>query len=294
VSHHMSRFIIGSLLLATSLCIVAPATPDKKPTAAEIVTKHLESIGSAEARSRVHGIRVKGLCTLTVRSGGLGAAQGEVLMASEGDKNLLKMVFQSEENPTWFKFDGDKASVSQFRPGRRTSLENFFAAYEGIIKEGLVGGTLSEAWPLLKLDAKNPKLESSGTKEVDGKNLLVLKYTPHKGSDMKILLFFESDTFRHVRTEYSQTIYPTDQQRIPGGRGLPSVTEARSSPARINVSETFSNFKDEQGLSLPHTYKFELSIQSDIRPALIDWVFELSDFKFNVPFDTSEVSLLRF
>ena len=67
----------------------------------------------------------------------------------------------------------------------------------------------------------------------------------------------------------------------------------RSSPARVNVSEVFSNFKDEQGLSLPHTYKFELSIQSDIRPALIDWVFELSDFKFNVPFDTSEVSLLK-
>ena len=159
--HILSRYIVGFFLIASSLCIVAPAPPDKKLTAAEVVTRHLESIGSTDARSRVHGTRVKGVCTLTVRSGGIGEAQGHVLVASEGDRNLLKLVFESEENPTWFKFDGDKTTVSQFRPGRRTSLENFFAAYEGIIKEGLIGGTLSEAWPLLKLDAKNPKLELS-------------------------------------------------------------------------------------------------------------------------------------
>jgi hypothetical protein len=130
-----------------------------------------------------------------VKEGGNGQAQGRVLLSSQGDMNLLKMIFEAEENPTWFKFDGNKASVSQFRPGRRNSLENFFASYEVIVKEGLLGGTLSEAWPLLKLEAKNPKLENAGIKQIGGKDLLALKYTPRKGSELKITLFFEPDTF---------------------------------------------------------------------------------------------------
>ena len=226
-----------------------------------------------------------------VREGGTGEAQGQVLLASEGEKNLTKLNFDSEQNATWFKFDGSKTTVSQFRPGRRTSLENFFASFEVLTKEGLVGGTLSEAWPLLNVTTKNPKLEYGGTKDLDGKKLITVKYAPHKGGDMKITLFFEPETFRHVRTEYSQTIYATDQQRIPGGRGLPAPTESRATPTRITAVEEFTDFKEEQGLNLPHTYKFELSIQSDIKPALINWTFDLSEFKFNSAFDQIQVGI---
>lgn len=275
--------------IAMSLC--AHANSDTKMAPAEVVTKHLESIGSAEARSRVHGTMIKGNCSITVREGGTGEAQGQVLLASEGAKNLTKLSFDSEQNVTWFKFDGSKTTVSQFRPGRHTSLENFFASFEMLTREGLIGGTLSEAWPLLNVQAKNPKLEYSGIKEVGDKKLIALKYSPHKGTDMKITLFFEPDTFRHVRTEYSQTIYSTDQQKIPGGRGLPAPTETRATPTRIAAVEEFANFKEEQGLNLPHTYKFELSIQSDVRPALINWIFDLSEFKFNSPFDQNQIGI---
>jgi hypothetical protein len=138
---------------------------------------------------------------------------------------------------------------------------------------------------------KNPKLESTGTKEVDGKKLIAMKYVPRKGSDLKIVLYFDPDTFRHVRTEYSQVIYANQQQRIPGGGGgMPSASAARASNTRIDAFEDFSNFKEEQGLTLPHTYKFELSIQSEIRPALINWTIDLADFKFSIPFNAAEVS----
>ena len=244
----------------------------------------------ADTRARVHGTRIKGLCTLSVKEGGSGQAQGEALLASQGGMNLIKLIFESEENPTWFKFDGNKIAVSQIRPGRRTSLENFFAAYEGLIKEGLFGGILSEAWPLFKVKEKNPKLENSGIKEVNGKKLIAIKYSPHKGSEMKIVLFFEPETFRHVRTEYNQTIYATDQQRIGSTSGLPAPREARATNARIVAYEEFSNFKEEQGLNLPHTYVFDLNIQSDIRPAIINWKLELAEFKFDAPFEQAEAT----
>ena len=57
---------------------------------------------------------------------------------------------------------------------------------------------------------------------------------------------------------------------------------------RYNFTEEFSDFKVEGGLNLPHTYKFHLSIQSELRPALVDWILNLTDFAFNVPFDPAQ------
>ena len=283
----VSLLMIGGCLLYSALVSV-PGIPDTKLSPVEVINKHLESLGAVDARARVRGTRIKGVAMMTVREGGTGQAKGQVLLASQGDKNLTKISFESTDGPMWFKFDGTKPSVSQFRPGRRTSLENFFASYEIIMKEGLIGGTLSESWPLLKLESKNPKLEFAGTKQIDGRDLIALKYAPRKGSELKIVLFFEAETFRHVRTEYSQTIYASDQQRIPSSRGLPAPSQQRAANARVSAIEEFSDFKEEQGLLLPHKYRFELSIQSDIRPALINWEFDLSEFNFSSPFDQAD------
>ena len=73
--------------------------------------------------------------------------------------NMVNMMFDAGEPSTSFRFDGTKTTVTQFRPGRHTPLEHFFAENEVIVGEGLVGGVLSESWPLLNLQEKNPKLE---------------------------------------------------------------------------------------------------------------------------------------
>jgi hypothetical protein len=274
------------ILLAVGICTF-PRTADKVAPA-DLVAKHLESIGAAEARARVRGTKIKGTCEINVKQGGVGQSTGQVVMASQGMQNLINMTFDSGEPSTAFRFDGNTTTVTQFRPGRHTPLEHFFAEHQEIVREGLVGGILSESWPLLSLEQKNPKLEYAGIKKIEGKQLHAIKYTPRKGSELKITLFFDAETFRHVRTEYEQTIYSTAQQRIPGGGGtLPSISNTRSAPQRLNVREEFSDFKPEGGLNLPHVYKFELSVQSDTRPMLIDWTFNLTDFNFNAPLDAS-------
>ena len=75
------------------------AKPDNKLTPADVVARHLESIGSAEARARVHSMMLKGNCLLTVRQGGNGQVDGHVLMASQGNQNLINMVFDSAAYP---------------------------------------------------------------------------------------------------------------------------------------------------------------------------------------------------
>ena len=256
---------------------------DQKLAPAELVAKHLEAIGPAEARASARGMKIKGTCLLTVRQGGTGQVDGEAVMASQGGMNLITMTFNSPDYPyESLKYDGKNFIASQFRPGFRTSLAQFFLTNDVLFKEGIVGGTLSASWPLLNLQDKNPKLEYAGLKKVGGKQMHALKYMPRKGSDLKITLFFDAETFQHLRSEYERTIYTTDQQRIAGGGGtLPSTSSPRSSNARINAVEEFSDFRSEGGLNLPHSYKFELSIQSEVRPALVDWTFNLTDFNFS-------------
>jgi hypothetical protein len=274
------------------ICIlVAPAVrPDNKLTPAEVISKHLESIGPAEARARVRGTRIKGASVVSVKLCGEGQVEGQALLASQGTANLINLKFETPEYPyELLRFDGKKFIAIPFKPGSRTCLAQFFQDNEVIFKEGLAGGILSESWPLLKLEEKNPKLEYSGLKKIGGRDLHALKYGPRKGSEMKIMLYFDPQTFQHVRTEYSQVLYANEQRRIGavGSSGLPAPNQTASN-ARIEAYEEFSDFKVEGGLNLPHTYKFHLSIQSELKPALVDWVLNLTDFAFNVPFDPAQ------
>ncbi|MGZ8844937.1 MAG: hypothetical protein ACXW3C_00570 [Pyrinomonadaceae bacterium] len=275
-------------LIAIAIISSLSAEADNKMAPADVVAKHVESIGAAEARARVNVAIIKGTVDLTVKAGGEGQATGQVLMASQGNQNVVNMTFEGGEPTTAFAYDGSKTSVTQFRPGRHTALEAFFAEHQEIVREGLVGSVLSASWPLLNLQQKNPKLEYAGLKKIEGRELHAMKYSPRKGSELKIMLFFEKDTFRHVRTEYEQEVYASEQRRIAGGGGaLPPATSARQATQHLKAFEDFSDFKPEGGLNLPHTYKFELAVQSTNRPILVTWVFNLSEFTFNGRVDPS-------
>lgn len=277
------------LLIATVVCIL-PARADEKLKPEDLVAKHLESIGTAEARARVNGTKIKGTCSVAVRLCGEGQIEGQVLMASTDAANLINMNFEiATYSQEALRFDGKKFATSQLKPGSRTCLAQFFLENEVLFKEGLVGGVLSESWSLLNLAERSPKLEYSGLRKIGDKQLHALKYNPRKGSDVKIVLYFDPQTFRHMRSDYARTVYASEQRRIAGGgAGLPPAQNQQASPTRIEAYEEFSDFKDESGLNLPHTYKFHLTIQSEVRPAVVDWIFTLNDFAFTSPLDAAE------
>ena len=133
-------------ILAFTVFSAVQAKPDTKLTPAELIAKHLESIGSAEARARVRGTQIKGSASVVVRLCGEGQVDGQVLIGSHGQKNLIDMTFDAPGYPYEFlRFDGNNLNVSQFRPGSRTCLGQFFLSHPDVFKEGLVGGTLTEA-----------------------------------------------------------------------------------------------------------------------------------------------------
>jgi hypothetical protein len=293
MSNSRMRRLLLLLLIGIIAGVLQARTPDQKIDPAEVVAKHLDSIGAADARARSRGTRIKGNAEVTVKLCGEGQVDGEVLLGSQGPMNLINLKFNTPAYPfELLVFDGKKFSASQFKPGSRTCLAQFFLTNEAIFKEGLVGGILTESWPLLNLTDKNPKLEYSGLKKIGDRQLHAIKYTPRKGSELKIMLYFEPETFRHVRSEYTRTIYATEQRRIAGGGqgnpDLPPEQRQQASAARIEAYEEFADFKPEAGLNLPHTYKFHLSIQSEVRPAVVDWVFNLTEFAFDAPLNLAE------
>ncbi len=278
-------------LVATVVCIL-PAHADDKLKPEDLVAKHLESIGTVEARAAVNGTRIKGTCSVSVRLCGEGKVDGQVMLASTDAANLINMNFDiATYSQEAVRFDGKKLATSQLTPGSRTCLAQFFLENEVLFKEGLIGGVLSESWPLLNVAERSPKLEYSGLKKIGDKQLHALKYNPRKGSDLKITLYFDPQTFQHVRSEYSRTVYPSEQRRIAGGGGqLPGAQSQQASPTRIDAYEEFADFKPESGLTLPHTYKFHLSIQSEVRPAVVDWVFTLNNYSFTSPLEAAELT----
>lgn len=280
-SNHLRKKILIFVFIFTSILLAHNPVVGQKLTTEELVTKHLTAIGSAEARAAMKSVMVVGTAKATFFGRGGGVAEGLVVLASEGNKYLVGMKFNNPEYPfEKMGFDGNDFSVGFIRPGVRSNLGNFLRTNESTFKYGLLSGTLSSAWTLNNFDEKVAKLKYAGTKKIDGKKLHQLEYNPKKGSDLTINLFFDPDTFHHVRTEYRRTL----AARI----GATVDSSAGQSETRHTLIEEFSDFKEENKLTLPHTYKIYMEILTGNGTASYEWLLNLQQFTFNQEIDDKE------
>ncbi len=293
------------LLLVTLVAITAAAVPSQvgaqeKLRPEEIVAKHLDSIAAAELRASVKSRIAAGSVIAILRAPGTAKYEGRGVLASDGNKNMMGVGFENAgQFQEKFAFDGKNVTVGFARPGVRGYLGDFLITHDNIIKEGLVGGTLSDSWPLLDSSDKKPKLEYRGIKKSGGKSMHELRYVPKGGSDLEISLFFDADTFQHVRTEYSRVISAgLGSGRIATGRVTsPSQSGAidgsgQQRPSRYKMVEHFGDFKKESGMTLPRSYRVELEIDGRGGSFKGEWDFTLTDLAFNqkIPAETFNVA----
>lgn len=285
------RLCVATLLAITAVILPNHSRADEKMRPEEVVAKHLESIGAAETRASVHSRIAGGTVVGILRAPGTAKFGGRAVVASDGNKNMIAMGFENAgQFQERFGFDGKDVTVGFARPGVRGYWGDFLLTHDNIIKEGLVGGTLSDAWPLLNSSEKKPKLEYRGIKKIGGKSLHELKYIPRGSSDLEISLFFDTETFQHARTEYTRVISAgLGTGRIGTGRvERPSQSGAidasgQQRPTRYKMVEEFSDFRKESGLTLPHTYKIGLELDTRGGTLVVDWEFTLTEFAFNQP-----------
>lgn len=277
------RTLSTAIALGAALLMIFPASDsahlDKLKTE-EILAKHLESIGSAKARGAVTTRIIAGTSQVIIRTTPPGQAVGKAVLASEGVKSLFGMSFPSPVYPReQLGFNGSSFMAAFSTPGVRSGLGNFLMMHDIIFKQGLMAGTLSSAWPLLDLESHHAQLDYVGTKKIDDRMVYEVKYLPRGSSDLKVTLFFDQETFRHVRTEYERT--------VSAPMGKVEYTNVQEREARYKMVEDFSLFKAEGGLTLPHIYTIKLTIDTINGTFLADWTIKLTQFEFNQKIDQS-------
>ncbi len=221
---------------------------DKKLAPEEIVAKHLESIGTAEALSAVKSRTVYGVCAVQRPIGTVPLILPEpdkrtepsnFLFASTGNNLGMIMKFYDQVYPgEHFAFDGKDTTIKITTQNNKSILGNFINSYSGMMREGLLGGAWSTAWPLLNLKEGKFKLRYKLT-DTDGIKQHQLTYAPKSNRflvNVVIHLYFSVETYRHVMTEY--------------------ILMGSTQPALI-VLERFGNFKTVDGLTLPYSYSIE-------------------------------------
>src|SRR5467141_2959759 len=101
----MKRFIFFLLIsasviaMSTSEKVAETAVLSDKLTVDEIVSKHLEAIGTAKARSEAGSRIIGGKTQVTFRSRGVAQTDGGAVLASDGAKNMVTMKFESSQYP---------------------------------------------------------------------------------------------------------------------------------------------------------------------------------------------------
>ncbi len=244
------------------LCCAAaiPALAAEKLTLDQIITKHLDSIGTPQARAAVKTRVAQGTTRFEFITGGAGKMDGKTTVVSEGSNSRIVMRFgnveyQGEDLLT----NGDRVDV-RGTPNRST-FGTFLYTQNALIREGLFAGQLATSWPLLDPKFRGAKLTYNGLKNIDGRELHEIRYVPKKSTDLEIRLYFDPETFRHVCTVTSITL---DARMVGGILGDtqhigPAINtddsaltaQARQQPTRFRIEQHFSDFRGVDGIFVP-------------------------------------------
>jgi hypothetical protein len=218
----------------------------------ELVARHLDSVGSKEARAAAKTRVVQGAAVYRILVGGGGLAEGKTGMVSDGRKVRFMMKFQTDYRGETFVCDGETVHVAFSNSNQsRSPLASFITTYDVIVRDGLLGSVLSTGWALSSVADRQPKLVYEGLKKVDGRQVHQLRYQPRKHSDAEILLYFDAETFRHIKTVYSISL-----GNLPGGTIIESVNLRAE---RSQLEERFSEFKTVDGLTLPTHWNLQFT-----------------------------------
>ncbi|MFZ0796491.1 MAG: hypothetical protein WCA13_02065 [Terriglobales bacterium] len=283
MSMNMKNAAIAALVLfCSAFVLVSKALAANPPTNAdELVAQHLDSIASPTVRAGFKTRVAQGPVRYTILVGGAGIVDGKAVLVSDGMKLQFMMklpnnLYRGEQ----FIFDGKKDGIAfSGAQQTRSALGNFVFVQDAVIREGLIGGALTTAWPLLNLDERKAKLSFDGLKKMDGQELYELRYHPHRNTDLEINLYFDPQTYRHVETIYS---YSVSEGLTLGGE----KAAARQFPNRYRLTEKFSDFKTVDSVTLPtqDDIQFSQELQNG-RTTLWDWDIKGLDVSNNIGVD---------
>lgn len=268
---------ISNLLLFFLVCSFLASAQNLKPE--EIIAKHIDSLGNKESRNSVKNRLAVGASEFIVKTP-YGKLEGKAVLASDISNLFLLSSFDSPEYPLerigYFK---NKVDIPFIVSGKRSPLGGFLFINNKILGEKLFFGTISSSWVVLDERFGKAKIENGGKKEIDGQETYVLNYSP-KNMDFSVKLYFDTKTFQHLRTEYRQTIHT-------GSHPIGTFGNANEMGIGNTLIEDFRDYKDINGLKLPHSYKVTLILDGRSGTAEYEWNIAIGQYHFNQKLDDS-------
>ena len=275
----MCSRVFAAVVLLSLLRISGGAVERLKPE--DLVAKHLEALGTPEARARYETCIANGTVTMGgLVGGGVGELTGKLSILSDGGKVRVGMQFPSKSFPgDHYAFDGSEVTVSAIQAGTRSMVGAFLYQNSYLVSEGVLSGVLTTNWALLHVDQRKPKLSYKGVKKVGEKRYHALGYRPRKGGDeVDITFLFDPETFRHCKSELR---YEARNQIASD-----PAASARQADNTLVITEDFESFQTVEGLNLPSIYRIEANL-TGARTLVYRWLLTLNEFFINKPIDPS-------
>jgi len=266
----------------------------------DVVSRHLDSIGTAEVRAAAKSRLVQGTALFKIQVGGGGQLQGTSALVSEGRKSVLMIKLPNNDyHGEQFVTDGDRASVAATTSNHKWSdFGEFVRSQDQVVREGLLGGELTTAWALLNLPENKAKLSFDGEKRVDGRSAYQLTYHSKKRDDLTVHLYFDPQTFQHIMTTYSITLASglggfspsiSDQTGLTtsSNSGGADITQSsKQKETRYTIEERFGDFKTTEGLTLPAKYSIHFTEElQNGTTKVYEWDLTADEVSNNKPLD---------
>lgn len=260
-----STLVMALLMFGLLVGWIGSSFAKDKVDPSEIVSRYLQSLGTAEARNARKNMVLEGDARMHMMTGGVASLQGQTHLISDGQKLRFQMVVN---NPNYgtdeYSFDGKSTTIGYISPGHRSRLGQFLFTYPDPVTQGLLGGELTTAWPLLDPEAHGAKLSYGGMKKIDGKPYHELRYRPKKGErDLNVFLYFDPETYRHVYSIYRVT--------IPATIGLKIDESAQQRESRFSIEEKFDDFRTVDGLTLPSQWQVKVTVDKADDSSISVW-----------------------
>jgi hypothetical protein len=246
----------------------------------DLVARHLQSIGAPQARAAAQSRVAAGPAQFKILVGGAGKLDGKATLVSQGARLVLLLKFSNADyRGEQLVCDGKKVRVVATTANQRRSLFGELLYSQNVpLLEGLLGGVISTAWPLLDLQDHQAKLSLEGTKKFEGQSVYDLLYRPKRGTDWVIHLYFDTETFHHVATLYTIS--------VSAGLGRGVTDSARQEQSRFRIEERFSDFQEHNGLTLPQQYDLHFTEElQNGSTTMWQWNAQFTDISDNVTLD---------
>jgi len=270
-----------TIFLLLTITISAFAVSAQKLEVKDVVAKHLLSVVSPEQKTKVTNLTAVGETVYSQGTNHQREFKGKSVLVSDGQKMALAIAFPLQ-NYAFERviFDGRKLTLPFIRPGERSVLGNFLWANDEIVKEGLLGGVLSTAWILNHPDAKRGSFSMQGSKKLDGRDVNILSYTTKGGTGLSVKMFFDAATGRHVRTEYRR-------KSTQSMAGSPEASASFTNDIIEEMSEDFSDFKTEAGVTLPTSYHIRVAQVHGTSTTEVTYSMTIGTFYYNQQLDAA-------